>query len=266
MAVNYGELSRRAIPFLISVLVAGVAIYYSQQEWFRPFFVAGVAIVTGVGLWEYYRLVHLKGAEPATFLGIAVGVTFIALLYPLGWFALLGPVLLFWRILFRTPGDAIVELATALFGQVYVAVPMGCIIMLTYWMENGQWWLLYLIAVTKIGDTAAYGIGSAVGKTKLAPHISPGKTIEGTLAGIGASALLSFILAPWLGLTLGRSLGLGAVMGIVAVLGDLAESTLKRDAGVKDSGVIPGLGGVLDVLDSLLFTAPMLYFYLLAIS
>ena len=132
----------------------------------------------------------------------------------------------------------------------------------------GQYYVLYLIFVAKFSDMGAYLVGSLIGKHKMVPHISPGKTWEGFGGALAFSLLASFGLKALMPgkLSLFSALDLlimGLVLSVAAVIGDLAESILKRSMGVKDSGkLLPGIGGVLDLIDSLLFTAPLLFFYL----
>jgi phosphatidate cytidylyltransferase len=104
-------------------------------------------------------------------------------------------------------------------------------------------------------------MGRLFGKTKLAPNISPSKTIVGAVFGLISSVLVSLLLACYVNISYQEALFLGLILGVAAELGDLAESVLKRDAHVKDSNQIPGLGGVLDLIDSLLFTTPILFAY-----
>ncbi|WP_338011619.1 phosphatidate cytidylyltransferase [Desulforamulus aeronauticus] len=129
-------------------------------------------------------------------------------------------------------------------------------------LENGFVWLLLLLTATWASDTFAYFVGRVLGKHKLAPLLSPKKTIEGAVGGVIGSSLtaLAFVkLVPVL--PLWPVVLLGALIGIASLLGDLVESALKRQAGVKDSGnIIPGHGGMLDRFDSLLFTAPLVYY------
>jgi phosphatidate cytidylyltransferase len=117
--------------------------------------------------------------------------------------------------------------------------------------------------MTKLGDIGAYLVGSRFGKTPLLPRISPKKSIEGSVGGVLFSVAGALASRPFLNLETGRLIFMGIVLGVLGQLGDLSESLIKRDCQVKDSGVIlPGMGGVLDVMDSLLFTAPVFYFYL----
>lgn len=131
-------------------------------------------------------------------------------------------------------------------------------------LPSGAAWLLLVLASTFGADTGAYITGRAIGKHKLAPHVSPGKTIEGLIGGIGLSivaALVCRLLIPG-DLTKADCLWVGFAVGLIGPLGDLSESMLKRSVGVKDSGnLIPGHGGLLDRIDALLFTAPFVYYY-----
>ena len=137
-----------------------------------------------------------------------------------------------------------------------------------YW--PGRWLLLYAVFAAKFTDIGAYLVGCAIGRHKLIPRISPGKSWEGVFGGVLVGTLvgtlyvwgLRDVFAP-LGLTWPRALPLGLVLSVCAVVGDLTESLFKRAANVKDSGgVVPGMGGILDVLDSILFTAPAVYLFL----
>jgi len=133
---------------------------------------------------------------------------------------------------------------------------------------DGRYYVLYFIVVTKFSDLGAYCTGSLIGRHKMIPRISPGKTWEGLGGAVVVSTLASVIFAhlagPRLaGMNLPHAIVLGVILSLAAVVGDLIESIFKREAGVKDSGkFFPGIGGILDLLDSLLFNAPLMYLYL----
>jgi CDP-diglyceride synthetase len=128
-------------------------------------------------------------------------------------------------------------------------------------MTHSAWMLLYIIAVVKAADVGAYATGHLIGKHKLIPWLSPGKTVEGFIGGLVFSAIVAMlILSP--PFSRPQALFAGLVLGAIGQLGDLLESLLKRDAGVKDSGKIPGFGGLLDLLDSPLLAAPAAYWLL----
>lgn len=139
-----------------------------------------------------------------------------------------------------------------------------------YWLRQlpeGAAWVTFVIAIGMAGDSGGYFVGHAFGRHKLAPHVSPGKTVEGALGIVASSvlcaALAKVLLFPQHGWA--EILGLGAIMSVIGQLGDLGESVMKRAFGAKESGALfPGHGGVLDRIDSLLFPVVLLYYYLLA--
>lgn len=135
-------------------------------------------------------------------------------------------------------------------------------------VAGGAGLLLYLVFLTESNDIAQYGWGKCLGRHKVIPQVSPNKTWEGLLGGIGTTILLATVLAPWLTpFSPIHALAIGAIIGLAGFIGDVTISALKRDLGIKDSGnLIPGHGGILDRIDSLTYTAPLffhftLYFY-----
>jgi phosphatidate cytidylyltransferase len=164
------------------------------------------------------------------------------------------------------------DLGLALLGAGYV----GILLLYFVWLRSmplGGSWVIFLLAVVMAGDSGGYFVGHAFGAHKLMPRVSPGKTIEGS-AGIAAgnvfgASLAKLILLPLLGVGLtgvgwGEALALALFIGLVAQIGDLCESMMKRTFATKESGwIFPGHGGVLDRIDSLVFPVPLLYYYLL---
>lgn len=131
-------------------------------------------------------------------------------------------------------------------------------------LDQGSWWIFSTLLIVKGGDAGAFFIGKSFGKTRLIEHISPNKSVEGACAQFITSIILAMLCVPFFpGIDWKLMAGLGAIIGVVAQLGDLAESAIKRSAGVKDSGQIPALGGVLDILDSIIFCMPLVYYYIL---
>jgi phosphatidate cytidylyltransferase len=163
----------------------------------------------------------------------------------------------------------IVAIGTTLLGLMYVPWLLNFIQKINFFPGvDGRFYVLYFILVTKFSDMGAYAVGSLIGRHKMIPRISPGKTWEGfggaivvsTAASVGFSHLFGDHM---LGMRLLHAVILGVVLSSTAVIGDLIESLFKREAGVKDSGgLFPGIGGILDLLDSLLFNAPIMYLYL----
>jgi phosphatidate cytidylyltransferase len=157
--------------------------------------------------------------------------------------------------------------ATTLLGLTWVSWLLGHAILLRR-LPSGAELVLFLVGVTWVGESAAYAVGSSVGRRKLAPVISPRKTVEGAVAQVLASLLAALVLWRWLvgDWSVWLVLGAGLMLGVVGQVGDLAESVIKRTLGTKDTGgLIPGHGGVLDRLDSLLFNTPA-FFYLVTLG
>lgn len=278
----------------LSSLLVGLVIFFAERGLFRWVFTAVLAAIATIALWEYYRMVKKKGLFPSLGIGISIVILYIfAVFYktqgphffiPSLWQHLPEIVLglgffgcfVFYAIAGVSP---IVNIATTFLGVVYIGIPLGLIIRVVYFFTfgglqdplfEGSWWLLYLIVVTKSADMGGYFIGKSFGKRKLAFKLSPNKTLEGALGGLFSALFVSLLL-----IALGKNIGgvffnfsylgaatLGMITGIAGQLGDLAESLLKRDADVKDSNRIPGVGGVLDMVDSLLFASPVVYIFL----
>ncbi len=275
------ELKNRLVVGGAVVTLVGICIFLSTLSWGWCFFGIALAALVAIALWEYFQLAKVKGLSPPVATSIIGSSLYILIMTLVG-----VPSVLPTFVLAATLGIIIVQyffsgekpfinIAIAFFGICYITVPLSLIIKITYFfppnsLYNGTLWLVYLLVVTKMGDVGGFLVGTKWGKRKLAPKISPAKTIEGLMGGIIGSALASVVLAllfdgtPFvaLGISVWAALILGALIAVVGQFGDLAESLLKRDAGVKDSNRLPGLGGVLDMVDSLLFTAPLIYFFM----
>ena len=169
----------------------------------------------------------------------------------------------------RSSTAGLLAISTTLFGLMYVPWLLNFIQKINFFPGvQGHYFLLYFVLITKFSDTGAYSVGSLFGRHKMIPRISPGKTWEGFAGAILVSTLASLIFVHFLGYQMAgmnwqHAIALGVILGTAAVVGDLIESLFKREAGVKDSGgFFPGIGGILDLLDSLLFNAPIMYLYL----
>jgi phosphatidate cytidylyltransferase len=271
------------------VIIVVIAIFLSTLPAFMPIFGLLFSLMSALILREFYRLAKFKGHEPLTLLGMATGFAYTlavftstqAELYQLLPYTIVMMSLFFGFCLFMIKGkDPLVNLSVTFFGLLYLAIPLSCVLLIIYFFPpdaagDGRWWLAYTVAVSKMSDTGAYFGGRLLGKRPLASYISPKKTIEGAIAGF-LFAVLTSIALPFiakgisgghpLNLTLSASLFLGLAVALLSQLGDLAESLLKRDAKVKDSSQLPGLGGMLDMIDSLVFTLPLVYGYLRIIT
>ena len=173
------------------------------------------------------------------------------------------------QLLSRANPAGLSTIAVTLFGLMYVPWLFNFVQKINFFSGvDGKYYVLYFILVTKFSDTGAYVVGSLIGRHKLIPRISPGKTWEGFGGALMFSTGASLVFAHFLGCRMAgmswpHAVVLGLLLGLTAVIGDLIESLFKREAGMKDSGrLFPGIGGILDLLDSLLFNAPIMYLYL----
>jgi phosphatidate cytidylyltransferase len=169
----------------------------------------------------------------------------------------------------RSNTAGILAISTTLFGLMYVPWLLNFLQKINFFPGvDGRYYLIYFVVITKFSDTGAYSVGSLIGRHKMIPRISPGKTWEGFGGALLVSTLASLTFVHFLGdkmpgMNWKHAVVLGLVLSTAAVVGDLIESLFKREAGVKDSGkFFPGIGGILDLLDSLLFNAPIMYLYL----
>ena len=241
------------------------------------YFTALIALISVLALHEYYQLCEKKGARPLKILGVVLG----ALLVVSFKFTNSETILVLFSIfsllimavgLFRNKGSAILDNAVTISGLLYPTVLFAFLILIR---ESGQWlnqpdgygakWLYAILLATWICDTAAYFIGSAIGKHKLFQRVSPNKTIEGAVAGLVFALITMWVvnITFFPEVQLQHLLIVGAICGSFGQLGDLVESKIKRDAAQKDSSnLLPGHGGLLDRFDTLFMTAPIIYFYL----
>jgi phosphatidate cytidylyltransferase len=268
--VTRGDLARRLATAAIGIPVLALALF-----WGPPMVIVLVVVaVASVGLWEFYALLAARGVVALRLTGFLVAAAFFlqtvrpALVPP----AVLpiAAVLILCAMLTRggdVPGS-VHSAAGTLLGAAYLGGLGGTLaaLRLVPYELGGPWVEMLLLTTIMTADSAALFVGSAFGRHKMAPRISPGKTWEGLMGGLvggvaGALVVRHFGL-PWL--PLGHAIVLALLVTVAGVAGDLAESLLKRWAGVKDSGALfPGHGGMLDRLDSLLLGAPVLYYYLL---
>lgn len=234
-------------------------------------FFLGVLPIALLGAWEYLELMGRVGTAPARLplYLVALGLWLVAAFRPVHLLAavLLGSLVLFLAALRRKglPAEIPPAATASVFGLLYVAVPFGLVLDLRAG-PDGRWVLLYLLVLIWVGDSAAYFGGRALGRHKLSPVLSPGKTWEGALISLAVAVALGFwLFRQWfdpLGFRSEHGLLLPLVVNLAGQAGDLAESALKRAAGVKDSsGILPGHGGILDRVDALLLAIPALWYY-----
>lgn len=241
-------------------------------------------LITAVGMWEYYKIASLAGCQPQRVVGMVAGIVlFVASFFffegmatattsdaDMAFGGFIYVLLLigssFVVEIFKVSATPLRNIATTLFGVVYVALPMSLMLFIPLMLSGGVWngwYFLFYLFIVWGNDVFAYLVGITLGRHRLCERISPKKSWEGFFGGVagamGVGALGAWLLhgsfALWL--------GLAAVVAISSVFGDLAESMFKREAGIKDSGnFIPGHGGMLDRFDALLLSSIFAFAYL----
>jgi phosphatidate cytidylyltransferase len=286
------ELAKRVAVAAVGIPLAGVIIYLGG--WYLA---ALLAVISALGTLEFYRIARVAGAEPFELAGAAAAALLV--LSAAGsppaqsighvWNATVAALLVFgtmaiwWRWPDRRPLAAI---TTTIAGALFVGGTLAYAVWLRQYPVHSArpvpatadlsvaWRGVALVAfpllITWINDSLAYFVGRAIGKHKLIPRVSPGKTVEGAIAGLVGGVIVAVtlgrtVLEPQVGIDAqlwAWALG-GVLIAAVAQIGDLAESLLKREAGIKDSGtLLPGHGGVLDRFDALFFAVPVSYWFL----
>lgn len=225
---------------LLLLLVSSLA----QAEFYAMFRVAGILKVLGIlsGIFVLSAVSFAESLFPHAFLLSFIVITVV-------------------RLFVRgDPSSALQDVSPVLFGIVYIP----CLLAYQFFLrvEQGPAWVLFLYGMVWISDSFAYYVGKGIGRRKLYPSMSPNKTVEGAVASCIGGVLSGWLLNQVLVGTLvfSQALIIGGIVGTVTIVGDLIESMFKRDAGVKDSGVIiPGHGGILDKIDGALLAGPVLY-------
>jgi len=258
-------LTKRIITsgILIAIITATIFV-----DWLCGLLIAAFIVF---GLYEFFTMLEKKGISIYKYFGIGMGAVIpISILFrfeltrswELLFIVLTLLILILMQFRRRESSGVIVGISTTIFGILYIAWFFSFLIKIRY-LSGGIGLLVALLLITKLGDIGAYLVGVRFGKTPLISRISPNKSIEGAVGGLVFSICGALVSKPFLPFNYLHLAVLGISLSILGQLGDLSESLMKRDCNVKDSGnVFPGMGGVLDLIDSLLFTAPVFYFYM----
>lgn len=282
---------RRLTSSLVLWTVVVGALFWPNPYISGVFFLVTMMTLAGVGVREFYGLAEQCGLVCYRRLGLFGGLLLLGATFGYHFWArapgqtllpskandfetgflvifVLGLCL---RQLLARDGkrNGLLLISVTLFGLMYVPWLLNFIQKINFFPRaDGRFYLIYFLVVTKFSDMGAYAVGSLIGRHKMIPRISPGKTWEGfggaVLFSVGASlAFEVFAHERLAGMTWYHAIILGVILGVGAVVGDLIESLFKREAGMKDSGrFFPGIGGILDLIDSILFNAPLMYLYL----
>ncbi|MCC6443406.1 MAG: phosphatidate cytidylyltransferase [Armatimonadetes bacterium] len=280
----------RILTGAVGILLMLLALFLPVKE--GLFFWLAVVVIAVIGLGEFYQACQKKGALPDTLTGYAAVFIFLLsarydrsrsvplAILPAGLTLLILGAMA--REVFNPKRRPVLNIGVTAVGAIYSgwlftyfihlrsvegALYPKFVYSLSGGMQNafahtGPWLLLFVLLCTWACDSLAYFVGKAAGKIKLAPDLSPGKTVEGAVGGWAGTVLAGLAVGAWIGLPAAHALILAALLGVTGQIGDLAKSAVKRDIGIKDFGVLlPGHGGVLDRFDSLLFNVPVAFYY-----
>lgn len=247
-------------------------------------FAIAIGVFSILGVREFYRAVRRQGGEPNETIGIIAcavfqygawthqGASFIYYLRALMMLLVLVALL---SELFKARPKPTLSIGATLLGAIYVGWLSSYMTLLrgtdTHYIfvplphtSPGEWLVVFVAACTWLSDSGALFFGKGLGRHKMAPNVSPAKTWEGSVGGVGIALLGGLLIGHWIHMSTIISLGLALLCAVSGQIGDLCESALKRDLGLKDFGdIIPGHGGILDRIDSILFAAPLGYYYIL---
>jgi len=272
MSIERGQLRRRLLTAAVGIPVVIVCSLLGGLA-----FLLAINLVIGFGLYEFYLMMEAKGIRPRKAVGVAAGLVVSWYVYFQGgvFSGLFITVVLFGVMvmeLLRVDGElAVFHISTTIFGVFYVAWLGSHIILLRQLGEGasagdlGGSFVILAFSLAWATDTGAFFFGSLFGRRKLIPRVSPDKSLEGAIGGFGAAIAAALVAKAWFApyLSLVDVAVLGLASPVVAIVGDLVESLMKRDVKIKDtSRALPGHGGMLDRFDSVLFVAPLIYYYL----
>lgn len=268
------EFVTRTLTGAVLVIVIIGAILWSPWAFFSL-----MAVLTLIGLFEFNKLFQPSGYGRGTLIYYIIGISIYALTALAGMFVIdvsyvllivLGFFVLVAQEIFMGSDHSWRHASGSVIGIIYIAIPFG-MMNAFFFIKSADlafpWFILALFILVWVNDIFAYLVGTTFGKHKLSQKLSPKKTWEGTIGGIIFTLVAAWIfsmIVPELALV--QWLGLGLIISVTANFGDLAESMLKRSAGVKDSGkILPGHGGVLDRFDAVIFATPFVFFFLFLI-
>lgn len=268
---DLGRLRNKRIPTsigLVCISLLGIISY--------PFCGIIVVILTLIALYEFFYMIEKKGVVLFKGFGLFIGIiipitTYYGFEISEGWsflFVVVGLFVLFiLELTKKEKHQPIISISTTIFGILYISWCFSFLIRIRQ-LQDGGFLVAFLLLLTKASDMGAYFWGKEFGKKPLIRRVSPNKTVEGTIGGFFTSFVVGMMFSLSI-TTIGffHKLILSIIIPIISQLGDLFESLIKRDCDVKDSGkLLPGIGGVLDVIDSMIFTAPTFYLYLIMIG
>ncbi len=259
-------LKKRVITGLWGIPLLIAAVWFDKP---LPWFTVLVAIWGVLAVFEFYKLAAGAKLQPLTYFGLLWTLLFI--ISPHFQYGFTVPLLLtlavilplIWLLGRPKKEGAFIGWAWTLAGILYLGWLLSYLVALRG-LDDGRNWVFFALFTTFASDTAAFFVGRALGRHKLAPRVSPSKTWEGTIAGVFGAIIASLLFTLLIPISYAQAIVLGILVSIFGQLGDLVESLLKRNMGVKDSSrLIPGHGGFLDRIDSVVFAGVVVYYYVI---
>lgn len=255
---------QRVLTAIFGIPLAIFVVYLGK--W--PFFFC-VAAIGMIGLKEYFFILSRMGLKPYSFLGYVAGLALLIYIFIRGTVDYLIQVLLLFLLslavlhIVQFNKRKLKDLAGTFLGVFYICGLLTYAVVMRQ-LPYGFWWVIFTLVLIWVNDSGAYFVGRKFGRHKLHQAVSPKKTVEGAIGGILADIIVASLMSFSHNLfSIAEGIILGLIIAIAGIIGDLFESSLKREAGLKDSGsLFPGHGGILDRFDSLLFTFPAVYYFL----
>lgn len=272
------DLLKRLFPAFLLIGVISSLLYFAYVSFFSIVVVLAIAFFSVVATYEFINICKTKvkffDKIILIFSPLMVGAFFLSAIngefFKLPLFLIFLFIILIFLKHFSSVKDSIVDISVSFFALLYISVPLGMLVYILYAIKppnlmDGRIWVITILILSKISDIFGYFIGKLFGRNKMIEKVSPNKTWEGSISGgvgtiIAAVAIQYFL--PYSFNSYIIAVVVGLMTAVLSQIGDLCESLLKRDAKVKDSNKIPGVGGILDSLDSLLFTIPFYYIWI----
>ena len=262
----------RNLPLAVGSAVLFAVLFLATAFVSKWALLSFIALAVVIAVLEVDAALRMTAARPPTAVVLVVGLAMLAAAFVYGARGQLAAVIvmvlavLAWTLADRSDPAPLHSAGSGLLVGMWVPF-LASFLALLLRRPDGQWYVILTVLLTAASDIFAYAVGYRFGRHKLAPAVSPGKTWEGVIGGMVGAVLVAAVAGPLLidRLAIGHAVALGALVAIVAVIGDLAESAVKRSLGVKDLGrLLPGHGGMMDRVDAMLFTLPVAHLVLLA--
>ncbi|NGX56851.1 MAG: Phosphatidate cytidylyltransferase [Candidatus Anoxychlamydiales bacterium] len=278
---DFKDLKKRLFISFFAILLVASLVTFSSYLFVKFLVVIVICAIASIATLEFIEISKKKDIILSKNLLLTSSVFLVISFFILSMYQTLNvlPVLVFLIFFiflffneFKKIEGSISRIAYSIFALIFISVPIGMILPILFMdyfeIQDGRYWVLYILLVTKVTDIGAYFGGRLFGRKKLHKKVSPKKTIIGSISGIIIAVITSVLLSflhekDVFDISLFQSIFLALILAVFSQFGDLSESLLKRDAKIKDSNALPAIGGVFDMIDSLIFNIPIMYLFLI---